>query len=401
MKNLLYFSFFFIFLIVAGCSNTEEYIAKKNEIVFRESSSPYQITRDIVIDSTMRMIVLPGAHLVFHDTAKIKIYGSIHIWGTSDNPAILKPFKEDSLWGGIKLFQPDDSCIFENVIVKNGLLWGEDADVIFKNYRFYNTYNLSKFDAIARFFRGSTQIRDSYFESNQTGEGLLVHSPNKKLTIVENCEFHGITDAIEYMKSNKNGFIKGNKIYNIQQIRGDAIDLNGCTGVRIENNYIENVIDFGLELGNDNFGPCKDIIVSQNIFVKCASGVTVKGGSNAIIINNTFYKNTYGVSCIINKFISNLDPNRLVVINSIFSESIKNDFSNNENSTIIFENCLSDSQLLNGQKNLFSNPLFIAANKSDFRLSNNSPCIGYASISRHKEYNIKCEDIGAICSDGK
>jgi len=397
MKNLLYFIFFFLLIIAIGCNNTGENKNSKNEIVFTSTDSPYHITQDIVIDSTMKMVLFPGTQLIFHDTAEIQIYGSIHIRGTADNPVIMMPFEKDSLWGGIKLYQPDDSCIFENVIVKNGLMWGENANVIITNYNFSNNYPLSSFDAIARFFRGSIQVRDSYFESNQTGEGILIHNANQSVTRVENCEFHGVSDAIEYMNSFSNGVIRGNKIYNIQQLYGDAIDLNGCTGVRIENNYIENVRDHGLELGNDNYGPCIDIIVSENIFVGCFKGVMVRGGSNALVINNTFYKNIYGVSCTFNKFISNFDPNRLEIINSIFSESKKGDFSNNDNSIITFENCLSNRKLLKGEGNIFSDPLFVAAEKGDFRLSNNSPCIGSASLSRQ----TNCKDLGAICSDKK
>ena len=388
----------FVLLLGISCSQQKKYTAAENEIVFSGSGSPYHITSDIIIDSAIKLIILPGAELIFHDTAKIIVMGSLHIRGEKDTPVKFDPFNEDNLWGGIKLQKPYDSCIIEGLTIRNGLIYGEDADVIIGNSSFYNNFSLEKYDALVRLFRGSVQIKDSYFESNQTGEGLLIHETAENITVVENCEFRGVSDAVEYINVYQNGIITGNRFYDIQQKYGDGIDLNGCKGIRIENNYFENIIDFGIEVGNDKYGSSKDILISRNIFVGCFKGVVVKGGSSARLVNNTFYKNGYGVSCMSEKYGSNYEPNEIDVINTIFSQSDSNDFINNENSAINFGYCLSDRQLLTGEANINSDPLFVAPEDRNFGLADYSPCIGAGTPTLQ---NNNCKDIGAICYDHK
>ncbi len=377
-----------------SCVYEGEYAGAANEIVFSKSDSPYHIKEDIIVDSAFKLVVLPGSELVFHDTTKILINGSIHIRGNAINQVTLRPYKADSLWGGIKILQPDDSCIIEGAIIRNGLVYAEDSDMRIDNCSVYNSFLLKQFDALIRLFGGSVRVNDSYFESNHTGEGILIHETNENLTIVENCEFHEVSDAVEYLDV-ENGMIRGNRFYNIRQKLGDGIDLNGCSSIRIENNYFEGIRDFGIEVGNDKYGASEDIFVSKNIFVDCFNGVVAKGGSSALLINNTFYKNDYGVSCMSEKYGSNYEPNQIEVINTIFSKSVSNDFLNNENSTINFSYCLSDSQLLIGEANINSDPLFVAPGDGNFRLADHSPCIGAGDPVLQKKNN--CKDLGAIC----
>ncbi len=396
IKNV--FTLPFLMLVACySCVYEEEYAAAANEIVFSKSDSPYHIKEDVIIDSAFKLVVLPGSELVFHDSTKILINGSIHIQGNAFNQVILRPYKADSLWGGIKILQPDDSCIIEGAVIRNGLVYAEDANVRISNCSVYNTFLLEQFDALIRLFRGSIRVNDSYFESNHTGEGILIHKTKENSTIVENCEFHGVPDAVEYLNVHQNGIIRNNIFFDIQQELGDGIDLNGCRAILIENNYFENIRDFGIETGNDKYGPSKDILICKNIFVNCYKGVVVKGGSSATLVNNTFYKNTYGVGCMVEHYGSNYDPNRIEVINSIFSKSVNDDFLNNENSTINFSYCLSDRQLLQGERNINSNPLFIAPERKNFRLNEKSPCIGKGDSGVRKKYNVNCLDLGAIC----
>ena len=397
--KLIKTEFLFILLIsIFLCScNDGEYGSSENEIIFTHSDSPYHIFEDIVVDSLIKLVILPGAELVFHDSAGILVRGSIHMVGTKKNPTTLKPFEADSVWGGIKLLYPDDSCIFDGVTIRNGLIYGENANVIVSDFSTFNNYTLNKFDALIRLIEGSVQIRNSYFESNHTGEGLLIHDIEENVVLVENCEFHGVADAVEYLRIRNNGIIRKNKFYSIKQFLGDGIDLNGCTNILIEDNYFENIHDFGIEVGNDKYGPCQEIYINRNIFVDCSKGVVIKGGSSARLINNTFYRNDYGVACMIEKYGNNSDPNQLEVINSIFSESIKSDLLNNENSIISITHCLSDSKLLFGEANIYADPLFVSKKDKNFKLSDNSPCIG-AGINNIQDYmKLGCEDIGAIC----
>lgn len=388
--------FFLVFYISSSCTEKQKYQGAENEIVFTNEGSPYHIHEDIIVDSTKKLVILPGSKLIFHDTAEIIIHGGLFFMGNENDPITLKPFKSDSLWGGIRILRPKDSCIIKGTIIKNGLIFGEDANVRISDSKFYNNYELEKFNALVRLFRGSVGIKNSFFESNHTGEGILIHKTKNKTTVVENCEFQGVSDAVEYLNVFK-GLIRGNKFYNIQQELGDAIDLNGCKGIRIENNLFDDVRDFGIEAGNDKYGPSRDILISRNIFVNCFKGVVVKGGSNAVVLNNTFHENDFAISCMGEDYGSNYNPNQIEAINSIFSNSINNDFLNNENSTIIFGNCLSDRRLLEGDENIYDDPGFVSAKNGDFRLSDDSPCIGVAQQYIISEQEIQCVDIGAIC----
>ncbi len=265
-----------------------------------------------------------------------------------------------------------------------------------ENSSIINKDSLDNFDALIRLFEGSVQIKNSYFESNHTGEGIIIHNTKLNTTKVENCEFHKIADAVEFINVHSNGIIKGNRFYDIQQKYGDGIDLNGCTTIRIENNWFENICDFGIETGNDKYGPSHDILIGKNIFTGCETAVVVKGGSDAILVNNTFFNNTYGISCMVEKYGSNYDPNTIKVINSIFSKSMKSDYLNNDNSTINFRYCLSDTQLLPGDGNIFTDPMFKSPREGNFQFKKESPCIGNADPEIPSGFSMGCNDLGAV-----
>ena len=390
------FQLLLILLAGVSCSQHDDYVGAENEIVYTRHDSPYQITSDIIVEKSMKLVILPGAELVFNDTAQITIKGSIDVRGTLEKPVILRPADKAGLWGGIVILQPDDSCSIVGMHVRNGLIYGEDANVRMQHCKMYNTYNLEKFDALIRLFRGSVHIQGSRFESNHTGEGILIHKTKQNKTLVENCKFYGVSDAVEYLNV-FNGIIQDNRFYEIQQELGDAIDLNGCRNIYIANNRFERIRDFGIETGNDKYGPSKDIFIYKNIFVDCYKGVVVKGGSNAVVLNNTFYENDFGVCCMVEHYGSNFDPNQIEVINSIFSSTTNNDFLNNDNSTISFRNSLSDRVLFNGSGNIHDDPAFASAQNGDFRLTEVSPCIGAAFPYEKTDLNMECLDLGALC----
>ncbi len=81
-----------LFVFLTACNTGRNNIIFNNqEIIFTTSNSPYYIEEDFVVDSTKNMVIQGGSELVFHDTAKIIVFGSIQFDGNDNSPIILKP----------------------------------------------------------------------------------------------------------------------------------------------------------------------------------------------------------------------------------------------------------------------------------------------------------------------
>jgi hypothetical protein len=399
VKYLVVFSGIFFVLLLSACvkhaSTQNRIITENGNKIIKRSPEPYIIDKDIVVDSGKWLRIESGAHLLFKDSARIRVKGGLHIDGTAGDSVILRSSEPDSAWGGILLDHPTDSCIIRYAAFYNGRIYGLHADVLMKNSSFYNNVSLAWNDAIMRLFYGSLQVSGTSVRSNNTGEGFLLHHM-KKMISVDHCTFHGVNDAVEMLLVKQNASVSNSRFYNVTEQYGDGIDLDGCQNILIHDNYFENIIDAGIEVSNDKYGPCLHISTWKNIFVACGEGMVIKGGSDALVRQSTFYNNKFGVSCIINGFGNNRDPNHADINSTIFYHSASEDVHLNQNSTATLQYTLSDKTLFAGTGNSKGDPDFQNAAKRDFSLRPGSPCIDTGDPHLPPDPDGSRADMGAI-----
>ena len=368
MMRFAHLSLVFIVIIIASCNfiSPQEESKSIKQMVF-------EINNDLIIDSAETLVFDAGMHYVFMDTFKIIVRGRLIIKGEKNNPAKFSP--SDSLNGsGTIVFEnPVGESSIENAVFHNVRIFGEKVDLSIKACEFHNNLPLSNFDAVVRVFEGSIKISDCYVKGNHSGEGFLIHGIIDSPATVENCEFDGVSDAIEFLGVKRQGKILNNKIYNIDQVSGDGIDFNGCDSIIIEGNIFDNIRDYGCEIGNDKYGPSRNIFIRNNVFANCYRGIVVKGGSEVFADGNIFYKNKIAVKCQVETWSKVTDPNYLIVENSIFSESNEKDYSSNDNSILEILNSCSD-KILEGKSNIIGQVQFIDPDNHNFTLTKDSDC---------------------------
>lgn len=349
-------------------------LSEKKEVNDNKIEKIIIVDNDIIVDSAQTLIIKSGTEYIFQDTFKIIVRGKLIVEGELDNLVVFRPLDSLAGWGGIVFDNPSGMSSINHAVFKNGRIKGKNVDLRIIGCKFYNNLELGKLDAVVQVYHGSIIIKDCYVKGNDTGEGFLIHQiKGSKPTIVENCEFHGICDAIEYIRVRKNGRIINNRIFSVGQFLGDAIDINGSDSILIEGNTFVNIRDCGIELGNDSSGPSTNIIVKDNVFINCLNGIVTKGGSDAFTTQNIFYKNKVAVRCKFETWRVNKDPNELIVENSIFYGSSESDFVNNSNSTLLISNSCSDKKL-DGDSNIIGQAQFIDPDNYNFSLTEDSDC---------------------------
>ena len=174
--------------------------------------------------------------------------------------------------------------------------------------------------------------------------------------LIENCTFFGSyaedTDAIDLDNVN-NGIVRNNRIYNFNGSNSDGIDIGESSeNILIVSNLIYHAWDKGISVGQSS-----SVTVDKNLVVGCNNGIAVKDNSFAYITNNTFFNNDTSISCFEKN--EGAGGGSAEIINTIFSGNASSSIYLDDFSSASITYCLSDSELLQGEGNLFSDPQFL------------------------------------------
>lgn len=357
------------------------------EIIFDKSHSPYHIKDDLIIKDTDIMKVAAGAVLIIYPNVNIIVNGGLQVNGLNDDFACLVPETPEIGWGKIELNNVDDTCLLRNVEIIDGSILSVGCNLVMSHVMFTNNQDLPWTNPIV-FVRNASVCATncSVFGSNR-GEGFQML--NSKNVSVKNCYFEYIPDAIELTNINE-GQLSLNTIIDCPD---DGIDLNHCSNIIIDSNYIQQSEDRGIEIGSENNGSSSNIILKNNVFNENNIGVIFKENSSGTIINNTFYNNNVSIKCIEDNTSKNTS---CTIKNCIFSNSNEIDIESDANSIIDVAYCISDNFTLIGESNYKGNPLFIAPNQNNFHLLENSPCINTGDPTLNPDPDNTRSDIGAF-----
>ena len=338
-------------------------------------ASPYLAKQDIVIAPHCILTVEPGVELRMLAGTAIIVNGSIHLLGESANPVNVKAHSAN--WNGITLNNATDSSTFQHVLIrdvhagKNALESRTALSAYHSSFSLdHVTFENNKRCVYAN--SGSVHIANSIFDDSNNGEKINLQ--NIKNAVVEKCTFINYAnnfDAIDF-DGIQEGIISDN---HIEGGKDDGIDIgqvNGvpCRQIKITNNFVKKVKDKGISIGERS----ADILVEGNIIIESGGGIVVKDSSNAFINQNTLVGNKYGVMCFEKN--TGMGGGVAFITNTIFSRSTSGSILSDEFSFIDISYSLSDTDVLPGKNNLKNKPMFVNPDKHDFHLLSTSPCAG-------------------------
>ena len=360
-------------------------------IIYDKLHAPYYLDSTLTIASSEKLIIKEGTTLIIDTGVDIIVHGSMIIKGTEKEPVKLLPKVDTIGWGRIRLLKPGSHCKFGYAEIIDGTVESTDVNLTYRNVHFTNRQNLPKHFNITKVVRATADLQDCSIMGSGTGEGFLLM--NMDGATIRNCSFNNIPDAIEITRL-RNSSISNNLI---THVKDDAIDLNNCENVSVDSNIIIHAHDRGVEIGSEIFGSSKNISIRHNLIVNCKEGITFKEGSNGSVINNTLYKNKYGIVC--QEIVEGKGGSKVIIENTIISQSRSKIIETDSLSEVVINYSLSDNGIMNGKGNLSARPRFVDPKNNDFYLRKKSPCINAGNPESEVDPDGTRRDIGAYYFD--
>jgi hypothetical protein len=358
------------------------------DLTLTKANSPYTTLKTTTIKNGATLTIEAGVEIHLEQDATIECYGNFIAKGTSHHPIIFMPKNNASEWDYIYFYEPSEKAFFTNTIFKDGRLNAKSTNLTLDSCSMIidQKFMGDGWDdrkVLIYSSRGKVHIKNSTFEGNREGEGLILFYGE---AIVENCQLNNIPDAIEYISMNK-GVIRNNYVTNSPD---DALDLNNCNNILIENNILFNNTDKGISIGTEQYGPSlKNIQIKNNLIVKNKSAISVKDSSVAHISNNTLFKNSYGIRS--RKKREDYIKGGITYVQNTIIDRNENDNANaDEFSEITVNNSITHNTLIEGENNIIGDPNFIDVERNNFHLNKNSPCLKTGNDN---------QDIGAFNSN--
>lgn len=365
------------------------------DAVLSDMQEPYVARGDLIIPAYTRVTLNEGVRLLMPEGCNIYVYGTLTIQGSEISPVVIDSYSGS--WGGICLDRATGSSLMRHLILKNASTGGDPErfpgaiSSYFTHIKLEDVVieNVPANPVFAQY--SNVQVNNCRFHS--LGSGDLINVKHSKLAVVENSVFMDSwmpdTDAIDF-DDVENGLIRNNKIHNLVGENSDGIDIGeGSTMVEISGNLITNCSDKGISIGQ-----ASSMIMERNVIYKCNNGIAVKDyGSLAMVRNNTLVNNTIGISC----YEKNLGSGAgsVQAFNTIIAGSGLLSIVERNGGLISVAYSLSDTDILPGTGNLFSDPELAAAQAFNFELLPSSPCIDSGSPESQADSDGSRADIGA------
>jgi len=348
-----------------------------------KEESPYLVKCNILLLSGVKLSIDEGVEIVFEDVYSIRVLGEVEASGAAQDPIIFRPGPGVPYWDSIRMENASGPCKFRYVHFINGRLNALYSDVLLENVYLENTRQLNYWNGLFNSKFGNITVKNSSFSGNNTGEGLIFSLPESAL--VENSYFYQTPDAIEYLHYN-GGIVRNNVIINCHD---DGIDFDNVHNAIIENNIIYNNFDNGITLDT-----CMNVVVKNNLVVGCTQGINLKNNAHAVLINNTLYQN--GNSIWLYEKYAGSGGGHATILNTIISQTTGLVIDADELSSWTIDYSLCDTEVIEGEANVFANPEFVAPADSNFTLLSTSPCIDTGSPDSPQDPDGTRADMGAF-----
>jgi len=360
------------------------------------NEQPYATIQDLTIPSGVVLTIDEGVEIRMCEQGNILVEGQFIINGSKGNPVQIIPHSSvgDNRWGAICFNSAIDTSTISHLRL-NGASTGPDPVIqqgaissIYSNI-ILNHVEIAdvKYPVYAE--GGSIIINSSSITCDFTCDYVNVKGGN---VLIENSIFYGSqaqdTDAID-LDNIIDGIIRNNRIYDFTGSNSDGIDIGESSeGILIATNLIYHAKDKGISIGQGS-----DVTLDRNLIIGCNNGIAVKDNSEALVLNNTFVNNDTTISCYEKN--EGAGGGSAEIVNTILSNNLSLSIYADELSIISVIYTLSDSELLEGEGNLFINPLFIDQSIYNFELDSNSPCVDAGNPEFDPDEDGSSADIGA------
>ncbi|MFC2117870.1 CotH kinase family protein [Bacteroidota bacterium] len=390
-------------IIVAVFEPTGENILPSvisGNMVLTEEGSPYLGPGDITIPANSSLTLEAGVEIQMPPNASIYDYGKLEIKGNGNSPVIIKSNLNNEMerWGAICIIDAVSDTDISYLVIENASRGGIDPLKYSANISVFNS-NISIENLVIEdaedlpFYSeyGNIIIRNSNLYSS--GVCDYINITHTSSALIENCIFPGNNaydvDAIDY-DFVEGGIIRNNYISGFSGINSDGIDIGDSHDIIVENNTISGIIDKGVSVGG-----ASTAVIVRNIFINCNQGIGIKDeGSYAYIDHNTFFNNSYSVACF--QKTEGRGGGSAEIINSILSKSSISPYLKDEYSDLIISYSISDTDVILGTGNIFSDPMLADPGNDNFELLQYSPCIDKGDPDGEADPDGSRSDMGAI-----
>ena len=314
------------------------------DIYFYKTNSPYLVNNTVTINEGSTVQFEKGCTILFDNAQTFHVLGILILSGTSNDSIYLSSNTQNTYWGPI--VSDNGTLVFSYNVISSV------KKIISSNHGIIKINN-SKIKTIA---------------GSDGDDGISIH----------------YADTLKILNSELEGAPTGGKI--------DGIDADGVSYSLISGNIIKNWPDDGIDIGTGS----QNIYIINNTISNNDCGISIGENSNVYVENNVIYDNAIGIQshngsisiCNQNTLVGNhysLQPyhgsdantgGTINIINSIMSSALYLDYNDQINSVVDITYCLSDTDILIGVGNIYSDPLFCSAEQFDYTLSQNSPCVG-------------------------
>ncbi len=341
------------------------------------SCSPYYAQGNVTVKPNASLVVEPGVKIIMPQSASIYIFGDLQINGTADSGVVISPNTAlgATNWGGL-LFRNTTSLSHINYFTLDKASRGPDlaynkaAISAYKsniNIDHLTATNVIDNPIFARY--SNILMTNSEIHSLITGDCINV---KQGFATVENCTFVGSfavdMDAIDY-DGVTGGIVRNCTIHDFRGDNNDGLDIGEeCHDLLIKNNFIYRCFDKGISCGQES-----SVTLEDNTIADCNIGVALKDLSPVNINHCTFYGNGIAISAYEKN--AGYKGGIGTVTNCILSNSTNKAWSADTFSVVNITNSLSDTEVLTGEGNLSTNPLFVDAPHYQFQVHPNSPII--------------------------
>jgi hypothetical protein len=330
------------------------------DIYFYKTNSPYLVNNTVTINEGSTVQFEKGCTILFDNAQTFHVLGILILSGTSNDSIYLSSSTQNTYWGPI--VSDNGTLVFSYNVISSV------KKIISSNHGIIKINN-SKIKTIA---------------GSDGDDGISVH----------------YVDTLKILNSELEGAPTGGKI--------DCIDADGVSYSLISGNIIKNWPDDGIDIGTGS----QNIYIINNTISNNDCGISIGENSNVYVENNVIYDNAIGIQshngsisiCNQNTLVGNhysLQPyhgsdadtgGTINIINSIMSSALYLDYNDQINSVVDIAYCLSDTDILIGVGNIYSDPLFCSAEQFDYTLSQNSPCVGTGENGANMgAFGVGCE----------
>jgi len=327
------------------------------------SNSPYLVTSNPTINSGVTVQFEKGCTIMFNQGKAFNVLGTLKLIGEENDSITLITNTGATSWGPITT--SSGHIIFNYTVLQNPrkIIAASHGVVKINNSRISAVIGTIGEDGIAIHYADSVIITNTVLESDPDGGKI-----------------DGIdADGISYANISNNL---------IRHWPDDGIDIGtNSSNVSLNNNIIYDT-DFGISVGESSIA-----YMERNVIYDVHGGIQSHDGAVCTADHNTIFRAEKSLE--VHHGSSGNSGGTLTITNTIMNNAIYSDFTVQSNSVLNASYCISNTDTLPGNNNLFDDALFVDTLAYNFHLTQNSPAIDSGDPNYTGYFTGLYTDIGA------